>query len=240
MATMLVFILTDLDLSQPELDAAMRQAVEVSFNAISIDSDQSTSDTVVAVSSGLAGPVAVDEFTTALTQVCQDLAEDLVRNGEGVRHVIAVDVEEAPSFDLAREVGKAVVNGPLLKCAVAGNDPNVGRLMGAVGDFLGNHHPELPVDQVQAWIGGHQVFAHGVFTLDQTMEDQLSQVLQQAELYPGGQADADGVYHPAVNYPPHERVVSIRLKLACGDASARVFGGDLTHQYVSENADYRS
>ena len=240
LATMLVFIFTDVDIPQPALQTALQDAVEQSFNTISIDSDQSTSDTVIALSSGLAGKVSQDEFTTALTQVCADLAEDLVRNGEGVRHVMQVTVEGAPSASIARDIGKAVINSPLFKCAVAGNDPNVGRLIMSVGDFVGNHHPDLSLEHCRVTIGSEEVFAEGVFTLDQRTERQLQEIFTQAELYPSGSPNGQGVYEPGVDYPPHERIIPIHLDLGLGAERAVVIGGDLTHQYVSENADYRS
>ncbi|MDR2845272.1 MAG: bifunctional ornithine acetyltransferase/N-acetylglutamate synthase, partial [Puniceicoccales bacterium] len=135
LATMLVYILTDIAVPRALLREMLVRAVNPSFNAISIDSDMSTSDTVVLVSSGKV-PFAdadADAFEAALTRVCRDLAEDIVRNGEGVHHVVRVRVSGAPDAAAARALGKAVINAPLFKCAVAGNDPNVGRLVQALG-----------------------------------------------------------------------------------------------------------
>ena len=141
MATMLVFVLTDAIVpgGQATIKALLSEAVERTFNCISIDSDTSTSDTVVLASSSLitiggAEAEQLETFRAALNRVCAELAADVVRNGEGVRHVIRVAVSDAPSVATARTVGKAIVNSPLFKCAVAGNDPNVGRLMCAIGD----------------------------------------------------------------------------------------------------------
>jgi glutamate N-acetyltransferase/amino-acid N-acetyltransferase len=83
-------------------------------------------------------------------QVCKKLADDIVRNGEGTNHVIQVTVKNAPSFLIARDMGRAVVNSPLFKCAIAGNDPNVGRLLAAVGKFIGNSDLDIPLDKVRS------------------------------------------------------------------------------------------
>ena len=133
LATMLVYILTDLAVPRDDLRALLAEAVQDTFNAISVDSDTSTSDTVVVVSSGRVACRDRAEFARALRTVCADLAEDVVRNGEGVRHVIRVSVRRACDPAFARALGKAVVNAPLFKCAVAGNDANVGRLVQAIG-----------------------------------------------------------------------------------------------------------
>ncbi|MDF9827246.1 glutamate N-acetyltransferase/amino-acid N-acetyltransferase [Ereboglobus sp. PH5-10] len=241
MATMLVYILTDLAVPRDALRAMLARAVDLSFNTISIDSDTSTSDTVALVSSGKV-PCAASEyaaFETALAQVCRDLAEDVVRNGEGVRHVIRVAVKGAPDRDTARALGKAIVNAPLFKCAVAGNDPNVGRLVQAIGKHVGAHMPELDVSRMSARMGGVEIFANGVFRLDPEKENALVAHLREAELYASAPT-ADGVFAPPVHYPPHERGVEIEIDLASGDGDCAVLGGDLTHEYVSENADYRS
>ncbi len=137
LATMLVFLLTDIAIPRVELRRMLVPAVDCSFNCMSIDSDTSTSDTVLLLSSGAVPCLDPAAFEKALTQVCQDLAEDMPRNGEGVHHVLRVQVTGAPSEVLARGVGKSVVNSPLFKCAVCGNDPNVGRLVCAIGKHIG-------------------------------------------------------------------------------------------------------
>ena len=136
LATMLVYVLTDLAVPRGELRAMLAKAIDASFNAISIDSDTSTSDTVALISSGRVPCEDFGAFERGLHTVCRDLAEDVVRNGEGVRHVIRVRVTRAASPVLARALGKAIVNAPLFKCAVAGNDPNVGRLVQAIGKHI--------------------------------------------------------------------------------------------------------
>ncbi|MDB6127647.1 MAG: arginine biosynthesis protein ArgJ, partial [Verrucomicrobia bacterium] len=143
MATMLVYILTDLVVPRNELRAMLTRAVDATFNTISVDSDTSTSDTVALISSARVAGVDHAAFEKALTEVCRDLAEDVVRNGEGVRHVLRVQIKNAVSDELARALGKAIVNAPLFKCAVAGNDPNVGRLVQAIGKHVGHRRADF-------------------------------------------------------------------------------------------------
>jgi glutamate N-acetyltransferase/amino-acid N-acetyltransferase len=238
LATMLVYVLTDIAVPREALRAMLARAVEASFNAISIDSDTSTSDTVALVSSGRVACPDKVAFERALHTVCRDLAEDVVRNGEGVRHVIRVTVNHAPTVALARAIGKAVVNAPLFKCAVAGNDPNVGRLVQAIGKHVGAHAAGTDLSQLRAWLGGVEIFANGVFQLSPEKEAALVAHLRKAELY--ASQPKDGVFVPPIDFPPHERCVELEIALGSGEASATVFGGDLTHEYVTENADYRS
>jgi glutamate N-acetyltransferase/amino-acid N-acetyltransferase len=239
LATMLVYLLTDIAVPRAELRQMLARAVDASFNAISVDSDTSTSDTVLALSSGRVPLADWGACERALHQVCRDLAEDIVRNGEGVRHVIRVTVANAASLGLARALGKAVVNGPLFKCAVAGNDPNVGRLIQAIGKHVGAHAPGTDLSRLRATLGGIEIFANGVFQLNPEKEAALVAHLRDAELYRSAPS-ADGVFSAPVDYPPHERCVELGIDLGNGAASATVLGGDLTHEYVSENADYRS
>jgi glutamate N-acetyltransferase/amino-acid N-acetyltransferase len=239
LATMLVYLFTDLAVPRAALRAMLARAVDPSFNAISVDSDTSTSDTVVVLSSGRVPCTDVAAFETALTTVCRDLAEDVVRNGEGVRHVIRVVVKNAASSQFARALGKAVINAPLFKCAVAGNDPNVGRLMQAIGKQVGAHAPDTDLAAMRLRFGGIEIFAGGVFQLNPEKEAALVAHLRGAELYASAPPQA-GIFTPAVDYPPHERCVEIEVDLGRGSHGATVLGGDLTHEYVSENADYRS
>jgi glutamate N-acetyltransferase/amino-acid N-acetyltransferase len=246
LATMLVYLLTDLAIPRDPLRAMLARVVEDSFNTISIDSDTSTSDTAVLLSSGkipAAAPADHDAFETALAQVCRDLAEDIVRNGEGVRHVIRVRVAGAPDRATARALGKAVINAPLFKCAVAGNDPNVGRLVQAIGKHAGERAAAgaapLDLGRLRARMGGIEIFAGGAFQLDPQKETALVAHLRDAELYASAPT-AEGIFTPPVDYPPHERSVEIDLDLASGAGACTVLGGDLTHEYITENADYRS
>ncbi len=239
LATMLVYLLTDLAVPRPTLRKALAEVARATFNAISIDSETSTSDSVVLLSSGRVACPSEAEFVGGLEHVCGDLAEDVVRNGEGVRHVVRLSVTGAPDDLTARGLGKAVANAPLLKCAIAGNDPNVGRVVAAAGRYLGTRGLALDPTKVSMRLGGHPIFAHGCFALDAESERQLAAHLAQAELYPSS-APAEGVFRPPIAYPPHERCVQLEIDLGAGPASATVLGADLTHEYVSENADYRS
>jgi glutamate N-acetyltransferase/amino-acid N-acetyltransferase len=153
--------------------------------------------------------------------------------------VIRVNVKGAPTREISRALGKAIVNAPLFKCAVAGNDPNVGRLVQAIGKHVGAYAPGLDLSKLSARIGGIEIFANGAFRLDPTKETALVAHLKGAELYASAPSK-DGVFAPPVDFPPHERCVEIVVDLASGSGECTVFGGDLTHEYVSENADYRS
>ena len=244
MATMLVFVLTDAVVpgGQRTIKALLAEAVERTFNCISIDSDTSTSDTVVLASSSLVAIGGADDdarvasFRAALNGICAELAADVVRNGEGVRHVIRVAVANAPSVETARTVGKAIVNSPLFKCAVAGNDPNVGRLMCAIGDVAATRSvaEDLDLEHCAISLGGREIFRDGRCVLPPDAEVELSAHFAQAEL---------GDDSVPLDFPPHERVVEVAVTLGgadAGDASCTVVGADLTHEYVAENADYRS
>jgi glutamate N-acetyltransferase / amino-acid N-acetyltransferase len=239
LATMLVFLLTDIAIPRVELRRMLVPAVDCSFNCMSIDSDTSTSDTVLLLSSGAVPCPDPAAFEKALAQVCQDLAEDMPRNGEGVHHVLRVQVTGAPSEVLARGVGKSVVNSPLFKCAVCGNDPNVGRLVCAIGKYIGPAAPDLDLRNLRIRMGELPIFAAGSFHLDSRVEAALVAHLKQAELYASA-PPVDGVFRPPVDYPRHERCVEVEIDLGAGDASATVIGAALSHEYVSENADYRS
>lgn len=241
LATMLCFVMTDVDVPRDALRAMLSRAVDSTFNCISVDSDTSTSDTVLAMSSGVVPcpPDAAANFEAALTTVLQKLAVDVVRNGEGVSHVMRVAVRGAPSDDVARAVGKAVVNSPLFKSAVAGNDPNVGRLVAALGKPLGAAGLDAATlhavpDKLTLRLGGVDIYTAGRFALDARIEGLLHGHLKHAEME--FEAGADGAV-----FPPHERVVDIEVDLGGpGSGACVVHGADLTAEYVSINADYRS
>jgi glutamate N-acetyltransferase/amino-acid N-acetyltransferase len=240
MATMLVYLLTDLRIPRERLRTLLSQSVAPSFNAISIDSDQSTSDTVALLATGRVPCTDEAVFVAALNRVCLDLAEDVVRNGEGVHHVIRCTVRGAPEAAIAKSTAKAVINSPLLKAAVCGNDPNVGRLVMAAGKHLGSAHPDLDLSRCTMTLGDTVVFRHGAFHLEPATEKALQGQLRQTELYSSQPPDETGFFRPPVDFPQHEGSVGISIDLGCGEASFTAIGCDLTHEYVSENADYRS
>ncbi|KAG5188504.1 glutamate N-acetyltransferase [Tribonema minus] len=233
MATMLVYILTDLDVPRSALQSLLRAKVDASFNCISVDSDTSTSDTVVLVSSGkvAAREGDLEAFGAALESVCKGLAQDVVRNGEGTTHVMEVLVKGAPSDATARRVGKEVVNSPLFKCAVAGNDPNVGRLLAVVGRVMGVLDPAADLSRTRLSFGGKVVFENGQFCIDPALEDEIYAQFKSAEILVNGEH---------VAYPPHMRTVQIEVDMGLGDHEVTVYGSDLTAEYVRINADYRS
>ena len=183
----------------------------------------------VLVSSGRRDGPGVAEFRSALLVVCRDLAADIVRNGEGVGHVIRVR-SRGGARDLAQGAAKAIVNSPLVKTAICGNDPNVGRIVSAVGDYLSSAAPgaDSP-DLRRVCLGGVEVFAGGSFRLDREKELSLSRYLK------------DCAQDPVLKgYPQHEKEVLIEVDLGGEGAEVEVLGSDLTYQYIRENADYRS
>ncbi len=228
MATMLVFLLTDLTMDRSVLRAVLPRVVERTFNCISVDSDQSTSDMAVLFATGRRPAVPESEFERALEAVCSGLAEDIVRNGEGTAHVLRVTVRGLPAGH-ARAAAKAVVNSPLVKTAMFGNDPNVGRIIGALGDYLGNAGVAVDPACVRVDLGPETVFDGGVFHIDREKEVRLSEYLKHCARNPRLRG-----------YPQHQRCVAMVISCGCGSDAATVLGSDLSDQYVHENADYRS
>jgi glutamate N-acetyltransferase/amino-acid N-acetyltransferase len=188
LATMLVYILTDVAIPKDTLRSILPKVVNGTFNALSIDSDQSTSDTLVCLSSGTKAisPNNYKDFEQGLLSVCGKLSEDVVRNGEGVQHVMKVNVTGATTEALARAVGKSIINSPLFKCAVAGNDPNVGRLVCAIGKCVGVHPDggkHLDMSKATLHMGGLKIFSEGQFRLTPDVEGKLVKHLKEAQLW---------------------------------------------------------
>jgi glutamate N-acetyltransferase/amino-acid N-acetyltransferase len=203
--------------------------VDTTLNRISVDGDQSTSDMALLLASGAKPAVPEERFEEALRKVCGRLAQEVVRNGEGVSHVIRVCVTGAPSPSVAAGAGKAVVNSPLVKTAVFGNDPNVGRIVSALGDYADQRSFALEVNRLRVSLGGLEIFADGCFRLDTEKERRLSRYLDDCALDPA-----------AKGFPAHEREVLLEIDLGAGKERSEVLGADLSCQYVKENADYRS
>lgn len=229
MATMLVFIATDVDVDRERLGRALSKATSTTFNRISVDGDQSTSDMVLALSSRRAGSCPEEEIVRALTALSGELAEDIVRNGEGTAHVIRVSVRGARAEEEAAALGKAVINSPLVKTAIFGDDPNVGRIVAAIGDYAGNNGVPIDSATMSVYLGNELVFNEGVFALDKEKELRLSDYLKSKAMNPR--------LH---GYPQHDEIVEMRVELQGGSAEATVIGADLSNEYVHENADYRS
>lgn len=232
MATMLSYIMTDADINKDKLQAMLSRIANESYNSISVDGDESTSDTVALIASNQVEGADEEEFEQALMEICKGLAADLVRNGEGTSHVMRVSVANFPGTDLeARRLGRHIVNSPLFKCAVSGNDPNTGRLAAAIGSFMGRYRNDAFVGGMSLMLGGRTIFSSGKFALEgDAVEEELSNHIKNAE------------YDEHSNYPPHQRFVDIGVDFGeqSGSGSATVYGSDLTAEYVSINADYRS
>jgi glutamate N-acetyltransferase/amino-acid N-acetyltransferase len=229
MATLLCFLCTDVAVPRKRLREDLAWCVERSLNRLSIDGDQSTSDTAILLSSGARGPADAQEFRAALREVLDGLAFDIVRNGEGIGHAIRVRVDRARDEAAALGVARAVVNSPLVKTAVFGNDPNVGRIVSAVGDYVGNAGGTLEPDRMTVRLGDEEIFSGGCFRLDAKKEERLSAYLR------------DRAFDTKrVPYPQHDRTVDIEIVMDGGAAAVEVLGSDLSYDYVKENADYRS
>jgi len=230
MATMLGYIMTDATIEKRKLQAMLSAACNSSFNSMSIDGDESTSDTVVAIASGLKPLSSEDELRAALFDVCEGLASDIVRNGEGTGHVMRVKICNFPGSEYdARRMGRHLVNSPLVKCAISGNDPNTGRIAGAIGSFMGKFFPKESVDEMSLTLGGRTIFNNGKFVLEgQEVEEELSNHMADAQL---GEHD---------DFPQHQRFVEIGVDFGGEGSDVTVLGSDLTKEYVEVNADYRS
>ena len=210
MATMLVYVFTDAALDAPVLDRMLREAVDVSFNMLSVDTDTSTSDTCVVLANGLAGPVADRAFADALTAGCVRVTELLARDGEGATRLLRTTARGARNAGEARRIAKSLVNSPLVKTMVHGADPNVGRILMAVGKCFDCTIAPASTD---AWINGHQVVRGG---------ERLS--------------FDEGVVRAALATD----TVDIEVGLGVGDGVATAYGCDLTKGYIDENAAYYS
>jgi glutamate N-acetyltransferase/amino-acid N-acetyltransferase len=210
MATMLVYIFTDAELDATSLDAMLRQAVDVSFNMLSVDSDTSTSDTCAILANGLAGSVDAAAFSAALTAGCIRMTEMLARDGEGATHLLRAIVKGAASTAEARRVAKSLINSPLIKTMVYGADPNVGRILMAVGKCV---DCTIVPSSTSASINGFEVLRAG----------------QRLEF-------DDAIVRAALGV----EAVDIEVTLGVGDGQATAYGCDLTKGYIDENAAYYS
>jgi glutamate N-acetyltransferase/amino-acid N-acetyltransferase len=213
-ATMLVYIFTDAVADPAELSALLHPAVERSFNSISIDGDTSTNDTVLLIASGASG-VKLDNgvreaFANALSLVSESLAFKIVDDGEGVGHVVTLQITGARDAAEAKKVAKSIAHSPLCKTAWSSGDPNWGRLMAATGYSGVTFDPE----KVTIFIGPHLVFADGLrvpsFDKDATHQTML------------------------------QREYTIAIDLDQGEGECRFLTCDLTAEYVAINADYSS
>ncbi len=210
MATMLVYILTDAAFDAANLDRMLRDAVADSFNMLSVDTDTSTSDTCAILANGLAGRVDEAVFEPALRAACIRMTEMMARDGEGATKLLRATIEGAHSLAEARKVARSVIDSPLVKTMAFGADPNIGRVLMAVGKCF-----DCTVDpaRTRVWINDTLVFADSRKAAFD--EDELRRLL-------GGDP------------------VDIRVDLGVGEARATAYGCDLTHGYIDENAAYAS
>lgn len=210
MATMLCYVLTDARLDAAELDGALRRVVDDTLNMVSVDTDTSTSDTCVALANGNAGRVDPSRFEAALRTALTRMAEMLARDGEGASRLVRAQVLGAADRAQARRIAKSIVNSPLVKTMVFGGDPNVGRLLMAVGKCF---DCEVDPARLVAEIGGTAVFREG------------------------RRLDFD---EAAVRALLGRDPVDLRVDLRVGSGEARAWGCDLTPGYIAENAAYYS
>ncbi|MCP3762246.1 bifunctional glutamate N-acetyltransferase/amino-acid acetyltransferase ArgJ [Domibacillus sp. A3M-37] len=166
MATMLSYILTDAKIEAADLNKMLKKAVNVSFNSVSVDGDTSTSDTVAMLANGLAGDVDLVEFESVLTDLCIELAKEIARDGEGATKLIEVQVSGADSDAAAKKIGKSIINSPLVKTAIFGEDPNWGRIMSTIG----NSEDAVDTTSVSVSFADVYVFKDGSPTEDKRAE----------------------------------------------------------------------
>lgn len=166
MATMLSYILTDAKIEPVHLQKMLKRAVDVSFNSVSVDGDTSTSDTVVIMANGLAGDIDLVEFESVLTELCIDLAKEIARDGEGATKLVEVQVTGADDDVVAKKIGKSIINSPLVKTAIFGEDPNWGRIMSTIG----NSTDKLNTNAVSVSFADIYVFKDGAPMEDKRAE----------------------------------------------------------------------
>jgi glutamate N-acetyltransferase/amino-acid N-acetyltransferase len=218
MATLLAFIATDAKVEPTTLQACLGEAVDRSFHLITIDGDTSTNDACVLIATGTAGTAELTRnsrdyptFAEAVRQVCEALAEAIVRDGEGATKLLRVRVEEARSEAEARQVAMTIAHSPLVKTALFASDPNWGRILAAVGR---SDCPELEVAKVNIWLGEVKIVEHGERAASYTEEAGRS-VMALSDIL-------------------------VRVTLGRGESSQTVLTCDFSYDYVRINAEYRT
>jgi len=214
MATMLAFLMTDAAIQPALLDRLLREAVDRSFNMITVDGDMSTNDFVVLLANGAAGVPVLDDggpdyaaFSEALNEVCLSLAKKIARDGEGATKLVTISVRGARDLEEAKQVGMSVANSNLVKTALFGNDPNWGRILAAVG-YSG---ADVAEERITLAIGELRIFERGTGLTF---------------------AKSEGI--EALRKPE----VEIGIDLGQGKAEATVYTCDLSYEYVKINAEY--
>jgi glutamate N-acetyltransferase/amino-acid N-acetyltransferase len=223
MATMLGFVATDAAVAQPQLERLVKEAADESFNCVTVDGDTSTNDSFVLIATGK-GEAAFDSVSTpgwdtfkaAVTEVARELAQAIVRDGEGATKYIEVAVEGGRSKEECKAVGYAIAHSPLVKTAFFASDPNLGRILAAIGNAaqLNPALMDLDVDKVKLWLGNLLVAENGGPAANYREED------------------------GAAAMKPAE--IAVRVDLDRGTAAAKVWTCDFSYDYVKINADYRS
>jgi len=218
MATMLGFVATDAGIAQPLLEILVKEAADASFNCITVDGDTSTNDSFILMASGQSGANFVTggeagwaEVKAAIIAVAAELAQAIVRDGEGATKFITIAVEGGRDAEECRKVGYAIGQSPLVKTAFFASDPNLGRILAAVGNA---GMADLDVDQVRVWLDDVLVAENGGRAASYS-EVEGARVMKQAE-------------------------ITVRVALGRGVARATVYGCDFSYDYVKINADYRS
>jgi len=218
MATMLCLITTDATVAPSVLQEALAEAVEDTFNTITVDGDMSTNDTVIVLANGAAGARAIErdhadfvKLQATLVGLCSDLARAIAADGEGASKLLIVDVAGAPEHVLALDLARAVAGGSLVKSGIFGGDPSWGRILAALGARVGARNLSLDLSRVTLEIQGVPVYGKGApIAFDAKA---LAGMMKKAE-------------------------ISVRLDLGLGKATGRALGCDLTFDYVKINAEY--
>jgi glutamate N-acetyltransferase / amino-acid N-acetyltransferase len=221
MATMLCFMFTDAAIAQPALQALLSRHVQTTFNCMTVDGDTSTSDTCLLFATAAAaargqklvsdaGDPRLAAFSTALHDLMRDLAIQIAKDGEGLSKFVTFEIGGAESWAAARRIALACANSPILKAAIAGEDPNWGRVVMAIG----KSGEAADRDKLSIWFGPHLVAKNGERAPDY-VEKTVAAYMQGREIV-------------------------IRADVGVGNGSATVWTCDLTHDYISINADYRS
>ncbi|MEP3888975.1 MAG: bifunctional glutamate N-acetyltransferase/amino-acid acetyltransferase ArgJ [Hellea sp.] len=218
MATMLSFAATDAKIAKPVLQSLLANLTQTTFNAITVDSDTSTSDTLLLLASGAADHAEITDisdprlngFRVALEAVLHDLAMQVIKDGEGITKFVTVRLSGAVTDVSAKRVGMSIANSPLVKTAIAGEDANWGRIVMAVGKA----GEPAERDKLSIWMGPHLLAERGQVA--------------------NGYTEAAGAAYMK------EAEIEIKVDLGLGDGQAVVYGCDLTHGYIDINADYRS
>jgi glutamate N-acetyltransferase/amino-acid N-acetyltransferase len=209
MATLLVFIATDALVAPDKLEQALKASVDKTLNMTSIDTDTSTSDMAIIMANGKAQDADYQEFCKALDYVCLEITKMIVMDGEGVTKLITCEIQGAASEEDAKKAAKAVIDSPLVKTAVYGNDPNWGRLMMAIGKSGADIHEE----KVSILVNSESI-AEGGKASDTYDGEKLTQLFKDNE------------------------EINFVINLGTGEASATAYGCDLSEEYIRINAEY--